>query len=726
MFARPPSFPTMVLSRAGRNTAIYATGVLLVVVGVLVVTLVYVATERTFYTWDFHEYSTRLETSYAQLTHSPLTALVQIYLSTSQEYNLIPTIPLLPLRALLDGSRTAFEVDLAAVFIVPFVLAVGWVGSRTIAGPRTAVFWTTVAVALAIPFTWVSIMRGFADLGAAAVVAVAIGLYVADQRLTRPWRPVAIGVLLASAFLFRRPFAYDGVAFIAAILLVVLARAAVGASRDARRTARVLVFDISRLALIGLSGAVTLVAIGHRLVGKLLIEDYGALYRSYVRPPAEILAWLGGGFGWLIVILAGAGFVLSFGTSKRGSGVRFVGLYGLLLAIVWVGVVGQEGVHYAVHFIVPLAIGLTALGWWLWRLSPSRLGRPAVAMVVLLLAVNLAAGLTPWLAGNRSIARALLAESDPPMVRTDYDEMLRLVADIREAAGSTKAVLVIGSTDGFSDDTVKIADDVSRGDKAPLLVLTSPHVDSRDQYPLAVLLGADVVVEPDPLPIDLAPDQQGVQRILHDLFVQGSEGGAGFRALPGTYELEGGIGTIRVRVLVRVRPTSLPEAEADLVAMRKYTPVVPPNQVPWVSVGGLDEPLTDLSGNRPPVIVAGRDGQGQWVANSLIYVGAGASTSITGSVDFLDRTCAGIDLRLTSIDGTLSAPPGSTISLVPGGETSFNVANLGGAAADLLFEPTQHDPQRPCAARIALTDVANDRNEAKSLLLIDQGSGTTP
>lgn len=708
-------------ARLGWTLAIHTVGVLLVIVGVLAVTVGYVSAEHTFYTWDFHAYSTRLETTYAQLIRSPLTALVQVYLSTSQEYNLIPTIPMLPLRAVLDGGRIAYEANIAALFIVPFVLAVGWIGSRAIPGPRTAIFWTSVLIALAIPYTWVSILRGFADLGAAAIVAIAIGLYVADPRLTRPWRPLAIGVLLAGAFLFRRPFAYDGIAFVAALGVTLLGRALSGARGDLRPALRTLAFDVSRLALVVLGGAVALLVIGHRLVGKLLIEDYGALYRSYVRDAADVLGWLGSGYGWLIVGLAGAGYVISRGPPILDRRLRFVGLYGLILTTVWAGVVGQEDVHYAAHFVLPVAIGLAALVWALWRLRPSRVVTPALAMVALLLSVDLAAGLTPWLPGDGSIARTLLAAPNPPLVRADYDEMLRLIGDIRQAAGARKAVLVIGSTDGFSDDTVRIVDEVARGDEAPLFVLNSPHVDSRDQYPLAVLIAADVVVAPEPLPLALAPDQQGVQRVLHDLFRQGSAASNGFRTLPGRYAIDGGID---VRVLVRVRPTSLPEAEAALIAMRRYTPVVPRNQVPWVSVGGLEAPLAEVSGDRPPVIVAGRDSHGEWVANSLIYVGADESTTIAGTVEFLDRTCAGIDLGLTSIDGVLPASVARSFNLTPDGPTTFSVANLGDAAFDLLLAPMQHDSSRPCAARVELTDNADDRGKAKSLLIEDQGSGT--
>ena len=283
--------------------------------------------------------------------------------------------------------------------------------------------------------------------------------------------------------------------------------------------------------LIAVGGAVVLVGLGHRMVGRLILTDYGALYESYVRDAASVVGWLGSGFGWLIVALAVVGFVVGY-RATRSEGLAFVAAFGVVLSAIWVVVVGQQDVHYAAHFVLPVVIGLAALAWTLWRSAPG-FGRVAVVGLGALLAVNLAAGLTNVVPGAGSAPRTLLAAANPPLVRQDLDEMARLVADLRSMAGTTSPVLVIGSTDGFSDDTVVIADEVNRGDAEPLFVLTSPHVDSRDSYPLNVLLAADVVVVPDPLPLPLAPEKQGVQRVLHDLFVEGDPAVAAFTEVPG-------------------------------------------------------------------------------------------------------------------------------------------------------------------------------------------------
>lgn len=701
----------------------YLLGFVLVLVAVLAFTYVYVAAEHTFYTWDFHEYTTRLETTYGQLSRSPIRAFIEIYLSTSQEYNLLPTIPLLPLRKLLGAGRMAYELNIAAVCIVPFVLAVGWIGSRTIPGPRRPVFWTTVLIALVTPFTWIANLRGFVDLGAAAVIVLAIALYIADPRLTRLWRPLAIGVLLAAGFLLRRPFAYDAVAFGVAVELVILGRAGLAARRGLQPALRLLIGDVLRSLLIAVGGLATMVAIGHRLLGRLLLLDTGALYESYILPLGAVLAWFVGGFGWIVVILAVAGFVAVWRTGMLDERLVFIAIHGVVAFALWIVVVGQEGPHYAVQFVLPVVIGLAALAWTIWRAVPTRLARPAIAAIALLLVLNFTAGLSNIVPGQGSIARALVADANPPLIRADYDEMIRLVADLRRVAGSDKPILVLGSTDGFSNDTIMVADDLYRGDAAPLFVLNNPHVDSRDTYPLTVLLAAEVIVLPDPLPMALPPSSEGVERVIHDLFANNSPVVDAFRPLPETYLLEDGT---RVTLVERTRPTTLDEAVAALGKMREYTPRVPGEQAPWVSVGGLSTRITELSGDRPSIIETGRDESGGWVANSLIYVGADVSTEIDAAAEFLDRTCAGVRLHLGSLGGTLPSGMATETDLDPSGPATLHIGALGDAVRDLLITAEQRDPSRPCLTRIAFSSEAGDKAGAKALLVQDAGSGDSP
>ena len=77
----------------------------------------------------------------------------------------------------------------------------------------------TLVVALLTPMVWVATLRGYPDMGAAAIMALAVWVYLGDPRLTRARQSVVIGLLLAGAMLFRRHFAYNAVALVLSVAL---------------------------------------------------------------------------------------------------------------------------------------------------------------------------------------------------------------------------------------------------------------------------------------------------------------------------------------------------------------------------------------------------------------------------------------------------------------------------------------------------------------------------
>jgi hypothetical protein len=119
------------------------------------------------------------------------------------------------------------------------------------------------------------------------------------------------------------------------------------------------------------------------------------------------------------------------------------------------------------------------------------------------------------------------------------------------------------------------------------------------------------------------------------------------------------------------------------------------------------------------VIESGRGPDGDWTANSLVYVGADEGTTIDGAAEFLDRTCGGLAITVSSIDGTLAPGAARRFELRPGGDSTFRISGLGPDARDLLIASEQLDPSKPCAAEAALTAATSDADAARSLLRND-------
>ena len=82
----------------------------------------YMSQESFVYFWDysnFHGIAVRFADA---LMADPRAGAAMFVDALAQEYNLIFALPLLPVIALTDGSRLAYIVALAVLYLVPFAL----------------------------------------------------------------------------------------------------------------------------------------------------------------------------------------------------------------------------------------------------------------------------------------------------------------------------------------------------------------------------------------------------------------------------------------------------------------------------------------------------------------------------------------------------------------------------------------------------------------------------
>src|SRR5258706_16110061 len=103
--------------------------------------------------------------------------------------------------------------------MLPFALAVGAIATQLFPARRYVLFWATAFVTVLIPTIWRSTMRGYPDIGAALLIALALFLYLRDLKRWRWWHIVLIGLLLALSILFRRHFLYAAASFFIAAAL---------------------------------------------------------------------------------------------------------------------------------------------------------------------------------------------------------------------------------------------------------------------------------------------------------------------------------------------------------------------------------------------------------------------------------------------------------------------------------------------------------------------------
>ncbi len=550
----------------------------LTVLAALALVWVYVSNEHDFYTSDYLGYQTITHSIVVAYHQSPRAVAGALLDSMNGDYNAIFTIPLAPFVLLLGDSRVVFESALTVAYFLPFCGMLGLVATAIVRAPSRPVFWSAVALTLLAPMAWVPTLRGYPDAGGACLILLALWLSLRNLRDGRPQRLapcVAIGFLLALAALFRRHFAYDLLAFLAAMAL----HGMIGLLRSRHQGwapfwQQAVAAGAPVLAVAVTSG-LTLAVVGHSFLYRSLTTNYSALYAAYMQPATVVVDWYAAAYGGVALALAGIGFAVGFGRRTIGCDAgRLVLLVGGFAFLEWAVVVRQTGEQYTLHFTPFVVLGLVVL---LWSVKPRKAVVPALGLV---LGVNCLVGLTPLaLPGiGRSDSR-WLAMRELPLTRTDQAEVASAVGYLRETVPPGAPIYVVASSAIVNRDLLASAEQMIYGwDNARLELLRVPQVDSRDAWPLPLLLESRYVVVARPFQHQLPAERQRVVKVVADLFDGDEEFADDFVRLPTTFALEAGT---TLDVYQRERSTSLDVALRTLAFMEQSQPR-PGGQGDWM------------------------------------------------------------------------------------------------------------------------------------------------
>jgi hypothetical protein len=612
---------------------------------VLSVTFAYVSSERTFYFWDQAAYQDIAAQTASAFRESTGRGFVFLQESFAEDYNALFALPLAPWLLAFGTSRLAYELGLALCYLVPLPLALGALAVRVVPTGGRMVFWTAVGAALLVPMTWVPTLRGYPDSGAATLVVLATLVFLDDDRLEKRRTLVRLGGLLGLAVVFRRHFAYAVAAFLLSIVaLSLFARRGADRSRSLTARAAGLVLRVSLVAGIALA---TAVVIAPRSVRRMAEHDFLALYRSYEQPLGALVTYFGGCYGWLTLLLAGAGFAAAFSTPVVRRRSAFVLTFACLSWAQWCLVVRQVGEQYTLHFTPAIVLGLVLLPLALPRRRPPGLRPLAVVLVLGSSVVNFAVGLWgPWTGVPPSV-EALVAGQWPPLVRSDHAEMAELVRVLRAESGPPGGVVLVSSSPCLNASILASADRAVPGATGSLDVLPVPLVDSDGFYPLNELLAARRVLLARPFQHHLALQEQQVLRTVYDTFAAGLGIARDFTESSRVFQLEG----CSVSVFERRKPTALATALAMLRAFQERVPVRPVMQPDWVVVER--QYLTWLSRNPDgsTSLVAHPSPRDETPSTTFAALDRSA-TPVTseGTIRFEDARCPGATLRFWAME----------------------------------------------------------------------------
>jgi hypothetical protein len=461
------------------------------------------------------------------------------------------------------------------LFVRRFAPNAGWLAAAV---PAT--------ILLTMPLAWAPVLRGFLDVGGAALAVLALTAYLSRPRADLRWRHlVTLAALLVGLALFRRWYNFWVVAFV--LLMGVEAALAAGAAavrgrwRDAVWAFRPVV------AVAGLF------ALGHLLVAFPLVlstvkfnhaEAYAA-YKS-LTPFADRV--------WLVVAHFGPVYFLAAGLSvlylvtrpdTRRAALFTAGMVPVIVAH-FLRVQDFNGHHMSLLLPALLLLPATALARLLGDLP-----RWAGGLGVLALFAVGVLGLAPVVSEDAEPVRLRPLASDAvyrPFTRADRDEFRRLLRWLGDRPGE-RFVLVASSPD--LHPTMLQAAERSWREPFPAEArrLPTSEVDRVNGFPASVFR-AELVLVADPPQTHLRPEEQQTIVLPAEALRTGTGVGAAFDRLPDEFRLQNGV---TVRAYRRARPVDPAAFAAFCDKLRQAHP-------DWPNVWTPPEPIEKLLTVPPP------------------------------------------------------------------------------------------------------------------------------
>lgn len=577
-------------------------------------TFLYMSRERMIYSWDEANYTMLTGLTYEAFFPAnpdipgdifrPVYGLRHIHASFTSEYNQLFALPLVFFERLFGASRSTFVLGLMTLFFIPYSVLWGLVAQHVFVLPKRTAFWATLAMILAMPLTLIPALRGFPDVGAAALLGLAVFLYLRDVELRSWWQCLAISLVLCVLPLFRRHFMYGLSAFLAAALLQHAYRLFLKIRVEPKEAWGYLWHIAIRFLSVGIIIAAMWFVFANPFVRVLVSNNYFRLYESFMIPPKEIVTGYASAYGYILTGCALIGYVLGFRSGIfRSPGGQFIALLAAITILQWIFFVRQQATHYLTHFSIYIVFGLLAL---LIATVKTARGIPRFG-VFAVLTVILAYRAVFCFGGMNAVDSpdhdGVLIAQQPPKVRGDYEEVRRLLTILRKEAGGGPAIFTAACSWMMNSDVLRNGEEDMFGKQNRRLnILQPPAVDSRDALPLDMLLKSDYVLTVTPVQYSVSPGEQKLVALVVDAFEQNLPLARDFELLPGTFRLEN---NATGKLYRRIRTSGLTTALSELMREESYFTTLPGRQKAWVSLDG--DARWELQNDRSPFRLLFRD-----------------------------------------------------------------------------------------------------------------------
>lgn len=634
------------------------------IVGLLLITIVitvpYIRSQQAFLGGDindsFYQFLLEVTDGFRQ---SPLVAFQLIHQSFDRDYNKLFSLPLIPFVLAFGNSYLVYVISLAIVYFIPFTLVMGAIATQLIPVYPQAVFASTSLIAALITPNWITMLQGYPDISAALIIALAIWVCLQGIRqdfiwlFPFRWQIPLLGFLFGVAVLFRRHFVYAVIAVLGAVFIYTAVVFGLQLRHNARAAWRNLWQFGLRISLVIATSSITLLLLAWRFTLRALTEDYVSLYDSWSRPWFDVFSFYSSLYGWLIWILAIAGFVAGLCTRMLNLPVAvLISSCGGVSIGLWLFKLRYTETYYALHFVPFLLLGVSAFVWTI-GLQLSRIKRSLfLALFSCLLLINAVFGITAFSQNNQvsqisAAIRPWLAASFPPPIRSDYDRVVQVVDFLRQLAPAQEPIFVV-YTAHLPMHLLKAAERTVYGKDGSILNLNqgSP-TDSDGFYPLPDLLKAEYVVVTQPFVAWNAPEQQVIKTVF-DAFTQEWELTQDFERLSQRFSLQG---NTAVNIYRRIRPTPIDRAVRTLHTLQTQVNKPLGKQRDWISLNpSPDASVKRNRKNQQLNLSAIVPAANQNNPASFLYLATLPESAEVKGQAVLSQTCVSVRLAVSSLN----------------------------------------------------------------------------
>jgi len=499
----------------------------------------YVSQERIVYYWDYMVYWTKTVELAAKLqTESPGDALDGMRRATQgDDYG--PAPALLPaIAAVLFGdSRLVYILALANLYLVGFAATSVMFVRRMVPNAGAIATVIPLLMVLLCPVPWMPLLRGYLDIGGAAIAVLVLFAYLQKPAGELGWhRAIQLALLLVALTLFRRWYSFFVVAFFFMAGLDTGLAALRGVFQIGWREA------IRRAAPLGLAGFwafALLFAIAGGWVIRAATTNYAADYYAYksLDPLPDRVGIIVDNCGPGYVALAVVGFLvlLAFRDMRRPA----ILIAGMVPVMAYHFLRTQDPGPHHYYMFLPAFVLLPSLAaarvscwispYFRWPL----LVIPTIAGIVAMFVMFHPEGIVQ----NERFRPAVSRLHFPPLTRPDLPELIRLLRAADAATPEGGSITVASSSLAISPTTISTAD---RSLGEPVInrkkLRITPEVDRVSSFPEG-FFQADVILVVDPPQWHLRMEEQQVVVLTAESLLQQRDFGKAFDRLPGEYRL---------------------------------------------------------------------------------------------------------------------------------------------------------------------------------------------